>query len=459
MTARRLLLAFLVLGLFAPRGALALDWEIERNFRYFLYPSDVAVQRVARDLYSAEKGAPPTPQQLEDFVNGGTFWSTKLSEAGDRAKSWPIDWPGGADATPYDLVKQLRAEEGRPPPPAEAELDRRGWASLIVRERPDQPTLTGSTATCWNPVQRLHNGCAVWGDYARAPGWIVRVFDPGAAAGQTCQWGFAGAVPAGADPRTFIAATQRALKAGPTTVSGDCRELSLVVPSDPNDPKSVAGKAMVTRTMPDGSQTSVTAAPRDRLVIGFGDSFTSGEGNPELIAHFSGAPWTGGNLPARAPDPTSLKGKDTRAQWTDRWCHRSVYSWQIRTALAAALSDPRQSFNHSSLRLLGRDHPGGHPLRLQRRRVERRNRQGRHRQPVGDRARLSGNLRATGLPFLLRLGRALVRTDRAPDRGAGAGARLLRRRGARAAPRDHALRAEESLQARSGRAPDRYRRQ
>ena len=88
----------------------------------------------------------------------------------------------------------------------------------------------------------------------------------------------------------------------------------------------------------------MTVAPQDRLIIGFGDSFTSGEGNPERLALFSGAPWTGGNLPARDPDPASLTAKDTRAQWTDRWCHRSVYSWQIRTALGAALSDPHQSF-------------------------------------------------------------------------------------------------------------------
>ena len=201
MTTRRLLLASFILGFLAPRAALALDWEIERNFRYFLYPSDVAAQRVARDLYAAKNGAAPTPEQLEHFINGPAFWTTKLSEAGDLAKSWPIEWPRDAAATPYDLVKQLRAEEGRPPPPLEPELDRRGWASLLVRERPEGPTLTGSTATCWNPVQRLHNGCAVWGDYVRAPGWIVRVFDPDAAAGQTCQWTFAGAVPASADPR------------------------------------------------------------------------------------------------------------------------------------------------------------------------------------------------------------------------------------------------------------------
>ena len=65
----------------------------------------------------------------------------------------------------------------------------------------------------------------------------MRVFDPDAAAGQSCQWSFAGAVPANAtDPRQFVTATQRALHAGPTTVSGDCRELRLVVPSDPSHP-------------------------------------------------------------------------------------------------------------------------------------------------------------------------------------------------------------------------------
>ena len=344
MIAHRVLSAAFIVGLFTPHSAFALDWEIERNFRYFLHPSDVAGQRVARDLYIAQKGAAPTPQQLEQLMNGGSFWATKLGEAGDLRKRWPIDWPREDSATPYQLVEQLRAQEGRPPPVSEQELNRRGWASLLVRERPRGATLTGSTETCWNPVQRLHSGCAVWGDYVRTPGWIVRIFDPDPAAGQSCQWSFAGAVLADADPRKFVAATQRAFQAGATTVAADCRELRIVVPSNPSDPKAVAGQTTVTRTSPNGSRASVTVAPRDRLVIGFGDSFTSGEGNPERLALFSGAPWTGGNLPARDPDPVSLSQKDTRAQWTDRWCHRSVYSWQIRTALDAALSDPRQSF-------------------------------------------------------------------------------------------------------------------
>ena len=348
MIAHRFLSAAFIVGLFAPHSAFALDWEIERNFRYFLYPSDMAAQRVARDLYIVQKGATPTPEQLENLMNGGGFWRTKLGVVGDLRKRWPIGWPRDDSATPYQLVEQLRMQEGRPPPVLEQELDRRGWASLLVRERssarPHEATLTGSTETCWNPVQRLHSGCAVWGDYVRPPGWIVRVFDPDAIAGQSCQWSLAGGVIADTDPSQFVGATRRALQAGTTTTAGDCREVRIVVPSVPAEAKAVAGQVTVMRTSPNGSPVSVTVTPRDRLVIGFGDSFTSGEGNPERLALFSGKPWPGGNLPDRAPDPVSLGTKDTRAQWTDRWCHRSVYSWQIRTALDAALNDPHQSF-------------------------------------------------------------------------------------------------------------------
>ena len=192
MIAYRFLSAAFIAGLFAPHSALALDWEIERNFRYFLYPSDMAAQRVARDLYVVRKGATPAPEQLETLMNGGDFWTTKLGEVGDMRKRWPIDWPRDDNLTPYQLVQRLRVQEGRSAPVPEQELDRRGWASLLVRERaptrPHEATLTGSTETCWNPVQRLHSGCAVWGDYVRPPGWIVRVFDPPATAGQSCQW-------------------------------------------------------------------------------------------------------------------------------------------------------------------------------------------------------------------------------------------------------------------------------
>ena len=49
MIARRVLSVAFIVSLFAPHSALALGWEIERNFRYFLYPSDMAEQRVTGD--------------------------------------------------------------------------------------------------------------------------------------------------------------------------------------------------------------------------------------------------------------------------------------------------------------------------------------------------------------------------------------------------------------------------
>ena len=59
---------------------------------------------------------------------------------------------------------------------------------------------------------------------------------------------------------------------------------------------------------------------------------------------------------------------------------------------------PPPVIHHSAIWLLGRDHHGGRPLWLQRRGMERRDRQRRHRQPVRDRARVSGNLPARRLP-------------------------------------------------------------
>src|SRR5476651_796383 len=70
----------------------ALEWEIERNFRYFVYPSDVAIQRVAADLHLARRGAFPTPEQLELLINGPDFWTTSLQVAGGRRNLWPAEW-------------------------------------------------------------------------------------------------------------------------------------------------------------------------------------------------------------------------------------------------------------------------------------------------------------------------------------------------------------------------------
>jgi hypothetical protein len=46
----------------------ALDWEVERNFRYLVYPSDAAIPRVAADAYFGQRGRVASRDDLELFT-------------------------------------------------------------------------------------------------------------------------------------------------------------------------------------------------------------------------------------------------------------------------------------------------------------------------------------------------------------------------------------------------------
>jgi hypothetical protein len=90
---------------------------------------------------------------------------------------------------------------------------------------------------------------------------------------------------------------------------------------------------------------------KDRLVVSLGDSFASGEGNPDRAVRFQ----RGRVVRYGANDPR-LRGYPARigewrntgdsvfingaAQWLHRPCHRSLYSAHARVALHLALADP-----------------------------------------------------------------------------------------------------------------------
>jgi hypothetical protein len=82
MSFRRCLAFFIIL---ASWPAQALEWEIERNFRYFAYPSDVAVQRVARDLYVSKNSKTQT-RPLGSVVSTRTFCFTLNAVAAARRR-------------------------------------------------------------------------------------------------------------------------------------------------------------------------------------------------------------------------------------------------------------------------------------------------------------------------------------------------------------------------------------
>jgi hypothetical protein len=100
----------------------------------------------------------------------------------------------------------------------------------------------------------------------------------------------------------------------------------------------------------------VAARVTDLFIVGMGDSFASGEGNPDVPVRFSpdrttdygigsnNAPLSG--YPARVGDWREIgdqKFIEENARWQDQACHRSLYSYQVRAALQLAVEDPHRA--------------------------------------------------------------------------------------------------------------------
>jgi hypothetical protein len=106
-----------------------------------------------------------------------------------------------------------------------------------------------------------------------------------------------------------------------------------------------------------GRLIAETAAQvRDLFVVGIGDSFASGEGNPDVPVRFSpdrtadygiGSGKTAlSGYPARVGDWSQIGDKkfiEENARWHDQACHRSLYSHHLRAALQLAVEDPHRA--------------------------------------------------------------------------------------------------------------------
>jgi hypothetical protein len=101
-----------------------------------------------------------------------------------------------------------------------------------------------------------------------------------------------------------------------------------------------------------GAPLAATIALKDILIVSFGDSFSSGEGNPEQpvslvqdsfnnYANSSG----GQAFPVRedlnvVDDNRAYFFQDLAPEWTNTQCHRSLYSQHVKAALQYALEHP-----------------------------------------------------------------------------------------------------------------------
>ena len=243
--------------------------------------------------------------------------------------------------------------------PKDTEIHRQTFLSLGQRERPT-PVLSAERAlserhsdgwsatmwekVCWNARSNRHE-CEQKGDYVLPKSHQVVVALEGTFDGAVgCEWTI----------------TPRGKDGGEAkTIEEPCQdEVALDVPYP-------AGVEVAVRIGGlDVAKTEIKV--RDILVAGLGDSFGSGEGNPDVPVRFSAeraADYANGEknsayigLPARIGtwkrigDPAF---NDGGARWVDQACHRSLYSHQLRTALQLAIEDPHRAVTFVGLACSG----------------------------------------------------------------------------------------------------------
>lgn len=332
-----ILLAFLIsMFLSVPVHSAAIEWQVVQPFRFLRYNSDHKIHELAWEVAEKKSGFKTRPVSvMEGLLNDPTWWSTPLLNHGNR--------------TPIQIIEDYRSADlpnGQSIRTPERFDPRLGWASLL-RVKEDGGVDVG---TCWNADRQDYLGCiSDVGDirggeqYVHPEHHIVSIGMSGLANdgnGQTCRLEVTGALSAGFG---FLEGNRTSGSRELSSVDFDCSQSVLArVPYKEN--------LAITAIDPEGGTVSEVIEVRDFLVASLGDSFASGEGNPEVIAKLDskevvtprtrpdGTRDTSVGYPKRIEKPDGTIRPGTHARWLDQRCHRSIYSSHARAAIALALA-------------------------------------------------------------------------------------------------------------------------
>jgi len=297
-------------------AAPAIQWQVDNPFRFFQYQSDFESQRWAyNELSDANKQNNPA-STIERKLNDPRWWSQT-----------------GADGmTHLQKLNVLRQPEHRSSFAFEPRL---GWASLLREDTND---------TCWNATTQLYRDCesstinvSQQSSYLDPVAHRVTAWVSGGSSGATCSWT--------ADTPVFIRQGQGTAAATPNLTAACDAHVALLVPNEKPVQVTVTGDA--------SGNASEQLLVHNLLIVGLGDSMASGEGNPDVPVRLDpgngiGPGYDEQNI-LKKPAPAFRENiliprradPNAPALWIDRRCHRSVYSWQARTALAVALTGPQ----------------------------------------------------------------------------------------------------------------------
>lgn len=181
-------------------------------------------------------------------------------------------------------------------------FDWRGWAAK------------GHDGLCYDAKKRTHSACGGIDAYVSPQSHAIEMWLSGqnVPATAVCEWRIGG---------QLVAQTSCADR-----VSGE--GVALPYPGGAEISVNVVGEAPII----------TEARVKDLLIAGLGDSFASGEGNPNRPVAFSENRRFRNFYPLRRQNDAG-----GNAQWTDELCHRSLYGQQLRAALQIAIENPQSA--------------------------------------------------------------------------------------------------------------------
>jgi lysophospholipase L1-like esterase len=303
------------------------------------------------DAGRAQPAAPPEPNPAEQQAAPGAAPPPAIEPATGAVIEWKVANRFRLFRDERDFRRHVEAARGRSVFETEQALaeasEGRGWARDMVAR------------LCLDGIGRLADQCVRDGvreDYLDPADHRVEVRLSGLVpAGAACSWTFAAegdAAPHKASADCTEPVAFRARHGKPTVATAD-----------------IAGEIV--------RRATAEIAVRDLLIAGLGDSVASGDGNPDrpvaladdgfCFRRFLGQgrteyfrPGRVGFSGDRACDDDSAAAAADRAQWAQlsaRWmsaaCHRSLYGYQLRTALAIAIETPHAAVTFLPLACTG----------------------------------------------------------------------------------------------------------
>lgn len=292
-------------------------------------PQDVITPEADGTTAPQDGAETPPEERIESLLDQRWHHNVKLM--------WRVENPFRFFKNPDDTAEHMKAyvnlsEEQRRTPVVSAErvlsaLSRDGWSAKTYMN------------TCWDSGKNQH-GCPTATDYINPKSHAVVVsLNPVDEPDALCVWSFA-------------AQRKKDRKQYNSQKTVSCSAAQPFEIPYPN--------GGILTVHHDGLEIARDwIKVRDVLIAGVGDSFASGEGNPDVPVRFSPERTQGYGV---VKDKFDLTGYPTRigswkrigdksfnkqnAHWNDTACHRSLYSHQLRSALQLSLEDPHRAVTY-----------------------------------------------------------------------------------------------------------------